>query len=247
MMNLHSSSSLSSLPILFFGGEKGGIGKSTTARHAADYLIQKGYKVRIIDSDKSNPDVQRYYPNLSDIQSLETLNDFDRFLTEEDNYRDTITLVSLKAQGGKEFQKQIEILQDVKNEYARPFFLFFCISNELDSILQLRDMEQNYQTLFDKIIIVKNKHFGNDFSKFENSQTREKLIQGQKTFEMNLTSCDFREAIVSHLNLARPGTNYGYGYREVIDNRMLHMVQRASLNKWIKEVGNELDNLFSSM
>ena len=45
------------------------------------------------------------------------------------------------------YEQQIEILQEVKNEYTRPFFLFFCISNELDSILQLRDTEKYLKNL----------------------------------------------------------------------------------------------------
>lgn len=44
-----------------FGGEKGGTGKSMTARAAVAYHLDRGLPFSLFDTDRSNPDVRRIY------------------------------------------------------------------------------------------------------------------------------------------------------------------------------------------
>ncbi len=50
-------------PIYYIGGSKGGVGKSIVAFAFIDYLIGKGIKVLLVETDNSNPDVYKtHYP-----------------------------------------------------------------------------------------------------------------------------------------------------------------------------------------
>ncbi len=45
--------------IFYVGGSKGGVGKSKMSFALVDYLLGKGEKVLLIESDNSNPDVYK--------------------------------------------------------------------------------------------------------------------------------------------------------------------------------------------
>lgn len=51
--------------IHFVDGEKGGIGKSFFCRTLVDYCLYKGFDIHVVDADTSNPDVSRFYPEIS--------------------------------------------------------------------------------------------------------------------------------------------------------------------------------------
>jgi cellulose biosynthesis protein BcsQ len=43
--------------ILYVGGSKGGVGKSTLAFALLEYLMERGTKILLLETDTSNPDV----------------------------------------------------------------------------------------------------------------------------------------------------------------------------------------------
>jgi len=50
--------------IHFFGGEKGGVGKSFVCRAALEYLLKHQASLAVFDTDRSNPDVRRIYGDM---------------------------------------------------------------------------------------------------------------------------------------------------------------------------------------
>jgi cellulose biosynthesis protein BcsQ len=51
--------------IHFIGGEKGGVGKSVTARLLAQYCIDRELPVTVFDGDRSHAAMLRYYADFS--------------------------------------------------------------------------------------------------------------------------------------------------------------------------------------
>lgn len=51
--------------VIFSGGSKGGVGKSVVAATLADILIEHGQSVAIMDADRTNPDVIRFFWDVS--------------------------------------------------------------------------------------------------------------------------------------------------------------------------------------
>ena len=59
--------------INFIGGEKGGVGKSVTARVLAQYFIDKGVDFTGFDTDRSHNSFNRFYADYASPSSLTAL------------------------------------------------------------------------------------------------------------------------------------------------------------------------------
>ena len=73
-MYIINSLRLANEPDTFYGGEKGGVGKSVVARLLAQYLIDKEKHFNIYDADLSHGAMMRYY---ADFAVAVDLNRFD--------------------------------------------------------------------------------------------------------------------------------------------------------------------------
>ena len=56
--------------INFIGGEKGGVGKSVTARVLAQYFIDKGVAFTGFDTDRSHHSFNRFYAEVKRLAAL---------------------------------------------------------------------------------------------------------------------------------------------------------------------------------
>lgn len=73
----------------FFGGEKGGVGKSFVTRTAVQYHLDRGIKFSLFDADRGNPDVKQTY---------QTVGCRDAIFSEEKKYEDKAISTYLAAQ-----------------------------------------------------------------------------------------------------------------------------------------------------
>ena len=59
-----------STPIIVFGNEKGGTGKSTLAMHVVIRLLDRGYRVGLIDLDSRQQSISRFLENRSHLANI---------------------------------------------------------------------------------------------------------------------------------------------------------------------------------
>ena len=84
--------------INFIGGEKGGVGKSVTARLLAQYLIDKGMPFTGFDTDRSHHSFNRFYADYASPVVVDSFEGLDLIVSAfEDNPHQTV-LVDLAAQ-----------------------------------------------------------------------------------------------------------------------------------------------------
>jgi hypothetical protein len=84
--------------INFIGGEKGGVGKSVTARLLAQYLIDKGKPFTGFDTDRSHHSFNRFYVDYASPVVVDSFEGLDLIVSAfEDNPNQTV-LVDLAAQ-----------------------------------------------------------------------------------------------------------------------------------------------------
>ena len=84
--------------INFIGGEKGGVGKSVTARLLAQYLIDKEKPFTGFDTDRSHHSFNRFYADYASPVVVDSFEGLDLIVSAvEDNPEQTI-LVDLAAQ-----------------------------------------------------------------------------------------------------------------------------------------------------
>ena len=94
--------------INFIGGEKGGVGKSVTARLLAQYLIDKGMPFTGFDTDRSHHSFNRLYADYASPVVVDSFEGLDLIVSAfEDNPNQTV-LVDLAAQTSAPLSKWIQ-------------------------------------------------------------------------------------------------------------------------------------------
>lgn len=83
--------------IHLIGGEKGGVGKSMTARILCQLLIDRQTSFRAFDADRSHPTLSRYYGDFCEPVDTNVFDDLDRIVTALEAGPQTI-VVDLPAQ-----------------------------------------------------------------------------------------------------------------------------------------------------
>jgi hypothetical protein len=94
--------------INFIGGEKGGVGKSVTARALAQYFIDKGVDFTGFDTDRSHHSFNRFYADYASPVIVDSFEGLDLiFAAFEDNPRQCV-IVDLAAQTSSPLGKWIK-------------------------------------------------------------------------------------------------------------------------------------------
>lgn len=154
--------------MVFGHGDKGGVGKSTTAQVVADQLIRRGVSVAIIDADTRNPDMIRMYKN-SDCPRV-ALN-----LRNPDGWMDMMDFIhskpghtfvmSLPAGIGEsmqdEFRDFVKFLRNFEERGIKVEIVMWWVINLFaDSVNLLARALEVHRDDFDKVVVVRNLIFG---------------------------------------------------------------------------------------
>ena len=93
--------------INFIGGEKGGVGKSVTARALAQYFIDKGTPFTGFDTDRSHNSFNRFYADYASPVEIDSYEGMDMIAAAfEDNPQQSV-IVDLAAQTSAPLAKWI--------------------------------------------------------------------------------------------------------------------------------------------
>ncbi len=94
--------------INFIGGEKGGVGKSVTARVLAQYFIDKGVAFTGFDTDRSHHSFKRFYADYASPVIVDSFEGLDQVVAGfEDNLAQSV-IVDLAAQTSAPLSKWIK-------------------------------------------------------------------------------------------------------------------------------------------
>ena len=148
--------------IIFIHGDKGGVGKSTTAQSVADYLITQEEPVAIIDADTSNPDVARMFDGYVDTQNINLRN--------ENGWMDAMDfikahmgqniVINLPAGIGDEMEKNMEMFTMFIRDQEIPIEmqLWWVMNLSHDAVNLLDKAFKEYGRFFDCTRTVCNLH-----------------------------------------------------------------------------------------
>ncbi len=156
--------------IHLIGGEKGGVGKSVTARLIAQYHIDHQLPLTIYDADRSHGAMVRYYSDYTQPLDLTRFEEADQ-LIEQSLEKGVTALVDLPAQSFKLLQHWIEEigLIDFASENGLSLVFWHILDDGADSLQLLETLLHTYGKNA-QYVIVRNFGRGGDFTAFAHSE-----------------------------------------------------------------------------
>ncbi len=164
------------------GGNKGGVGKSTTSYIIIYMLLAAGLLVEIFDADKGNPDVAKMY-KIDRIYNLHHENGFlDLFNRLGEIGPEQMAVISTPA-GIMERAEQdgdfiFDALGDMQDApYDRQIIVIWPIDNGRDGVQSLNEFMRKVSPAI-RVDVLKNLHFGDPsaFSFFDSSNTKKAIL-----------------------------------------------------------------------
>lgn len=162
--------------IHFVGGEKGGVGKSMTARLLAQYFIDTNQPFIGLDSDQSNSTFSRFYREFSSPLVIDNYDSLDQLILLAEQQPEHEIIVDLAAQTSRHLGKWIDesdalgLLQDI----GRKVYLWHVMDDGADAVHLLDQLLARYPQAFIQIVVVSNRGRGECFEHFEQSDVYQK-------------------------------------------------------------------------
>lgn len=163
-------------PVIFFHGDKGGVGKSFTCATFLDSLMRQKLSAVVVDGDPRNPDVQRMFKGnmKSAVANLRTHEGWMDLTDCMMANADLPIIVSVAAGTGEEFGREMPTFLKMVEMLERPVAMFWVVNRLPDSINLLN---QTLDVVGEKLstkVVVKNLFFGpaDTFTRWDTSETR---------------------------------------------------------------------------
>lgn len=160
----------------FVGGEKGGVGKSMTARVLAQYYIDKDQPFLGFDCDSSHGTFSRFYSEFSSPIVIGEEDSLDGMLAAVEEYPERDLIIDLAAQAAEPLGQWIEetdvfgLLDDLGYQVC----LWHVMDDGADSVTLLDALLERYPEESVDFVVVQNLGRGSDFSRFKKSDTYKK-------------------------------------------------------------------------
>lgn len=156
----------------FISGEKGGVGKSFTARVLAQYYIDQKMPFVGFDSDQSHATFTRFYADYTSPVAVDDLESLDQVLMQAEEAPETDIIVDLAAQTAKHLENWYESsdLFDFLTDIDAQAYFWHVMDDGADSARLLDQLVTTLGSTNVTIVVVKNLGRASDFSFFDQSE-----------------------------------------------------------------------------
>lgn len=185
------------MPMLhFFGGEKGGVGKSFVTRTAIQYHLDRAVDFALFDADDGTGDVKRIYPECHEI--IFSKNEAEARKADSVYYaaENKTTLVNLPPQVMIPLWAWFEKngISDLVREKRVEITHWFVCSGEFDSIRLLDKYLSHFKGTIDHVL-VKNPRYGDDWSYLDKNEDIQQKIRDYNVKVLNFPKLSSRATI----------------------------------------------------
>ena len=223
----------------FIGGEKGGVGKSVTARVLAQYFIDKGKPFTGFDTDRSHTSFTRFYADYAAPVIVDTYEGLDLIASGFENDPDKNVIVDLAAQTAAPLSRWIrdsDLLPLLASMGVTVNFWHLADAGKdsvdlLDRLINTYGAGPNY-------IVVKNLGRGSDFSQLDNSPALKKALAlgGQVISLAQLHEGSMRK-------IDRQNASFWSAVHTTSGPDSLGMLERQRVKTWLRGTYTTLDGL----
>jgi hypothetical protein len=159
------------ISIHFIGGEKGGVGKSVTARVLAQYFIDKGQPVSGFDTDRSHRSFSRFYADYASPVVVDQYEGLDTIVQTLESQPDHNLIVDLAAQTSAPLARWIQDanLLELLDDMGVAVYFWHVMDDGKDAVDLLAQLLDTYGNKA-RLVVVQNLGRGQRFSLLQNSQ-----------------------------------------------------------------------------
>ena len=226
--------------IHFIGGEKGGVGKSLTARVLAQYMIDKDIPFLGFDTDRSHGALMRFYAGYASPVVMDSVEALDVIVEAAAEAPDRRILVDLAAQTHDPLVKWMEDtgVVELAAEMGMPIYYWHVMDSGKDSVDLLAKLLDRFGSSL-QYVLVRNQVRGNDFSVLEQSgQQARALDMGAKV----VTLKKLHDGVIQKID-AGSSSFWKARTAQDADSGGLGLMDRQRVKMWLRDIYTELDNV----
>ena len=226
--------------IHFIGGEKGGVGKSLTARLLAQYMIDREIAFLGFDTDRSHGALMRFYSGYASAVVMDHYEALDVIVEAASEQPERRILVDLAAQTHEPLVKWIDDagVLNMADEMGMTIHYWHVMDSGKDSVDLLGKLLDRFGTGL-KYVLVRNQIRGNDFAVLEQSGLQ------QRALEMGAKIVSIRRLHEGVMQKIDAGSSSFWKAKNANEpsGGGLGLMDRQRVKMWLRDVYREIDDV----
>ena len=226
--------------IHFIGGEKGGVGKSLTARVLAQYMIDKDIPFLGFDTDRSHGALMRFYAGYASPVVMDSVEALDVIVEAAAEAPDRRILVDLAAQTHDPLVKWMEDtgVVELAAEMGMPIYYWHVMDSGKDSVDLLAKLLDRFGSSL-QYVLVRNQVRGNDFSVLEQSGQQARALDASAKI---VTLKKLHDGVIQKID-AGSSSFWKARTAQEPDSGGLGLMDRQRVKMWLRDIYAELDSV----
>ena len=225
--------------INFIGGEKGGVGKSVTARVLAQYYIDKGVAFTGFDTDRSHNSFNRFYSDYASPVVVDSYEGLDLIVAAFEEKPEQNVIVDLAAQTSRPLSQWIKdaSLLALFSEMGITVNFWHVMDDGRDAVDLLGRLVDTYGP-GPNYIVVQNHGRGSNFVLLQNSHALQKAeVLGARVIELPRLHDASMRKIDQH------NTSFWKAIHDRDSADALGILERQRVKTWLKNCYEMFDRL----
>lgn len=221
------------------GGEKGGVGKSLTARVLAQYMIDKSIPFLGFDTDRSHGALMRFYSGYASPVVMDRYEALDVIVEAAADQPERRVLVDLAAQTHDPLVRWMDDvgLINMADEMDLTIHYWHVMDSGKDSVDLLQKLLDRFGTGL-QYVLVRNQIRGNDFSVLEQSGQQQRALElGAKIVSIKR----LHEGVIQKIDA---GSSSFWKAKNANDPSSggLGLMDRQRVKMWLRDAYREIDD-----
>jgi len=221
----------------FIGGEKGGVGKSVTARVLAQFHIDRNLPFTAFDSDRSHGALMRFYQDYSHPLIMDAFESADQMI-ETSAQTGCHIIVDLAAQTAAALHQWIEQsgVTELAEDLGLNLIYWHVMDDGRDSLDLLHGLIDDYADAV-KYVLVRNRGRGRDFSAFDQSPAK------RKAESAGAVVMDLAELHAPTMKKIDHSGSSFWAAANAKEQQSLGLLERQRVRVWLKKTYGEFDRM----
>lgn len=225
----------------FIGGEKGGVGKSMTARVLAQYYIDHQWPFLGFDCDASHGTFSRFYQDYASAVVVGDDDSLDGMLSAVEEHPERDLIIDLAAQSAQPINRWVEETDvfGLLSELGMQVVWWHVMDDGADSVTLLEQVLNRYQEQPVSIVVVQNLGRGDSFERFQQSRVYQQAV-AQEAALIELPRL--------HTKLTQKIDFNNSSFWAVANDRsLMNIAERQRMKVWLRKSYEQLEKLKSQL